>query len=102
MALFGGSMAKHPPHILELARKGAEHRYNEMKTELAELVRAFPHLSDSFDPDELPITFRLKSAAERSERKALRRRAKWNAAQRKAVSERMKRYWAARRAGRKK
>jgi hypothetical protein len=90
-------MAKHSSHILELARKGAEHRYDELKAELAQLVQAFPHLSDSFDADELPITFRLRSAAERPERQALRQRAKWNAAQRKAIGERMKKYWAARR-----
>ena len=35
-------------------------------------------------------------------RRAKRRRVAWSAAQRAAVSERMKKYWAARRAGRKK
>jgi hypothetical protein len=30
--------------MLELARKGAEHRYRELKAELAELVKAFPRL----------------------------------------------------------
>jgi hypothetical protein len=95
-------MARHPSHILELARKGAEARFRELTDEAKLLVKSFPHLHDSFDPDELPIAFRLRSAAERPERKALRRRAKWSAAQRQAVSRRMKRYWAARRAGEKK
>ncbi len=95
-------MPRQSSQFIALARKGAEHRFNELRAELADLVLAFPHLRDSFDPDELPIAFRLRSAAERGERKALRRRAKWSAAQRKTVSERMKKYWAARRAGKKK
>jgi len=66
------------------------------------LLHAFPHLRDAFDPDELAVTFRLRSAAERSERKALRRLAKWNAAQHEAASERMKKAWAVRQAGKKK
>jgi len=69
-------MPKHSSHILELARKGAEARFRELTDEAKVLVKSFPHLRDAFDPDELPITFRLRSAAERPERKALRRRAK--------------------------
>jgi hypothetical protein len=95
-------MAKHSAHILDLARRGAETRFRELMDEAKVLVQSFPHLRDAFDPDELPITFRLRSAAERPERKALQRRAKWNAAQRNAASERMKNVWAARRAGKKK
>ena len=95
-------MAKHSAHILDLARRGAETRFRELMDEAKVLVQSFPHLRDAFDPDELPIMFRLRSAAERSERKALQRRAKWNAAQRNAASERMKNVWAARRAGKKK
>lgn len=95
-------MAKHSSHILELARKGAESRFRELVDEARELVQSFPHLRDTFDADELPIAFRLKSAAERGERRALRRRTKMSAAQRRAVSERMKKYWAGRRAARRK
>lgn len=95
-------MARPSSHVLELARKGAEARLGELMDEAKLLVQSFPHLRDAFDPDELPISFRLRSAAERPERKALRQRAKWNAAQREAVSERMKAYWAARRSGKKK
>jgi hypothetical protein len=32
-------MAKHSSHVLEMARKGAEHRYDELKAELASLVK---------------------------------------------------------------
>jgi hypothetical protein len=38
-------MAKHSSHILEMARKGAEHRYEELKAEIATLVKHFPHLA---------------------------------------------------------
>ena len=40
-------MAKHSSHILELARKGAEHKYQELKAELAQLVKNFPDLADA-------------------------------------------------------
>jgi hypothetical protein len=39
------AMAKHASHILDMARKGAEHRYDELKGEIATLVKNFPHLA---------------------------------------------------------
>jgi len=94
-------MAKHSPHMLDLARKGAETRFRELVQEARLLLGSFPHLKDAFDADELPIAFRLRSASERDERRAMGRRAKWNAAQRRAVSLRMKKYWAERRKSKK-
>lgn len=38
-------MAKHSSHILDMARKGAEHRYEELKAEIKSLVAHFPHLT---------------------------------------------------------
>jgi hypothetical protein len=38
-------MAKHSSHILALARRGAQHRYDELKAELDTLVRHFPGLA---------------------------------------------------------
>jgi hypothetical protein len=38
-------MAKHSSSILELARRGARHRYEELQTELASLIRHFPDLA---------------------------------------------------------
>lgn len=87
-------MAKHSPHILELARKGAEARYQELKAEMAALVKDFPHVAETAGAA-------LGRTVGRTERVVRRGRA-MSAAARKAVSERMKRYWAARRAGRKK
>lgn len=38
-------MAKHSSHILDMARKGAEHKYEELKAEIRTLVAHFPHLA---------------------------------------------------------
>jgi len=80
-----------PSHILELAKRGAEHRYQELKAELALLVRQFPHLRRG-------SANRLGSPAEAVKYPiGRRRRRKMSEAARNAVSERMKKYWTARR-----
>ena len=89
-------MPKHSSHILELAKKGAEARFRELLNEASLLINSFPHLRDAFDKDQLPISFVLKRDADRRNAKAGRRR-KMSAAARKAVSDRMTKYWAARR-----
>jgi hypothetical protein len=77
------------------ARRGAEARLRELADEAKQLLKVFPDLSASFDEDELPVNFILRKGA----RKAAtgRRRRKMTAAQKKAVSARMKKYWAERR-----
>jgi hypothetical protein len=60
----------------------------------------FPHLRDSFDREELPLTFIMAKSSGRATRKSARgsrSKRRMSAAQRKAVSARMKKYWAARR-----
>jgi len=86
-------MAKHSPQLLELARRGAELRYEELKAEMESLARRFPHVRR---PGFL-------AAPVENVRRAIRRRRrqKWSAEARKAVSDRMKKYWAARRTGKK-
>jgi len=37
-------MARLSSSILELARRGAAHRYQDLKAEIASLLKAFPHL----------------------------------------------------------
>jgi hypothetical protein len=69
-----------------LARQGAAQRYQELQAELAALTATFP---------ELARGGKRRAAAPPSA--ATRRRRSMNAAQRKEVSERMTRYWAARR-----
>jgi hypothetical protein len=83
-------MSKHPSHILEFAKRGAEHRYQELKSELALLTQQFPHLRGG-------SARRLGSPAETVKSPIRRRRRKMSAAAKKAISERMKKLWAARR-----
>src|ERR1043166_1545823 len=42
----GTRMPRPTSHILELARRGAEHRYRELQEELASLERTFPKLGE--------------------------------------------------------
>jgi hypothetical protein len=88
-------------HILELARKGAEHRYLELKAEIAALRKYFPELSGGASRHR---RFRIDVSSEPAAMidRPRRKRRRMSAAARKAVSQRMKKYWAARRAGRKK
>jgi hypothetical protein len=88
-------MAKHSSHLLEMARKGATHRYHELKAEIAELLKAFPHLEygSAISPAAPKAEFdRIRMAGKRK---------KMSAAARKAVSARMKKYWAERRKAKK-
>jgi hypothetical protein len=87
-------------HLYELARRGAEVRLRELAQEAKNLVGLFPHLRDSFDSDELPISFILAKGAGRltkANSKGPRRRQQMSAAAQKGVGERMKKYWAAKR-----
>jgi hypothetical protein len=91
-------MPKHPSHILELAKRGAEARLQELMQETRLLIDLFPHLRDSFDKDELPVSFILATDARRVRKRVSQRtQRRMSLAARKAVSERMKKYWAARR-----
>ena len=94
----GGTLAKHSSHILELARKGAQHRLEELQAEIAALRRDFPVLAERTGAA-------LGTAVGRTEanvKRTVKRGRTMSAAARKAVSERMTKYWAARRAGKKK
>jgi hypothetical protein len=71
--------------LRRLARLGAKSRLEELRQEEAVIRRAFPDL----------VAGRARQAAGKSA--APRRRKGMSAAARKAVSERMKKYWAARR-----
>jgi hypothetical protein len=61
-------------HIMELAKRGAEMRLEDLLHELDMLLELFPHLRDSFDPDELPVNFLLKRGAERARRTRVKAR----------------------------
>jgi hypothetical protein len=86
-------MAKHPSHILELARKGAHHRYQELKAEIASLEKHFPHLGEHREgraPKSAPVS---ASPAEPSPHPARKRRT-MSAAARKKISDAQKARWA--------
>ena len=90
-------MAKFPPDILELARKGAAHRYQDLQAEIASLLKAFPHLRYGS-----AVSPAMPDAVEEPPlRPGRRKRSKMSPAQRKAVSLRMKKFWAARRMAKK-
>ena len=98
-------MAKHSSHILELARKGAEYRYQELKAELAQLVKNFPHLAERtirvISRNAATVSRRGKAAAaaaigEATGRRPTRR--KMSAKARKAISDAQKKRWAAQKA----
>ena len=80
-------MAKHSSSILEFAKRGATHRYQELKAELADLVKVFPHLRYG-----AAVSPAMPDAVEEPK---IRRRRKMSAAARKKISEARKTRWAA-------
>ena len=96
-------MAKHSSHVLEMARKGAEHRLDELKAEITSLIKAFPHLAARQGRRLARGSAGLANAAKETLKMAAgrKKRSKMSAAARKAVSARMKKYWAAKRAAKK-
>jgi hypothetical protein len=86
-----------------MARKGAEHRLDELKAEIASLVKAFPHLAARGARRLSRGSVGLANAAKDSLKTAVgrKKRSRMSAAARKAVSARMKKYWAAKRAAKK-
>jgi len=94
-------MPRHPSHILEFAKRGAEARLRELVNEAKNLIGLFPHLRDSFDKDELPLKFIMAEGSGAATKTSGRRTRRMSAAARKAVSLRMKKMWAARRKAKK-
>jgi hypothetical protein len=73
--------------VRELARAGAESVLNQLRAEIVAIERTFPELA-------LP---QRRRALRQSVQKAQKRGRQMSAAARKAVSERMTKYWAERR-----
>jgi hypothetical protein len=90
---------KRDAHLYELAKRGAEVRLRELVQEAKNVIELFPHLRDSYDKDALPLSFIIRRDAGPMKRAKAAQppRRRMSAAARKAVSLRMKRYWAARR-----
>lgn len=81
--------------LMNLARRGAEARYDELRSELAALVKNFPHLRTRKRSGLAGLADKAVATVRKR-----RRRKPMSAAARKAVSARMKKYWAARRKSR--
>ena len=95
-------MPKHSPHILELAKRGAEVRFRELLDELKLLTVSFPHLRDAADGEDLPVKFILRRGEEKAGAvQATRTRRKLSAKARKAISNAQKARWAKVKAGKK-
>jgi hypothetical protein len=60
--------------VAKLTKSGAAIEFKALVDELKFLLEMFPHLRDSYDPDELPVSFILKRDARRSKVKTARRR----------------------------
>jgi uncharacterized protein (DUF2461 family) len=67
------TMDKKFSHLLQLGRRGAERRFGALMNELTFLVASFPHLSDAFDADDLPLPFIIKRDARDARVKTFRR-----------------------------
>ena len=76
-----------PAKLRELAREGAEVALKRLRAEIIAIERTFPELA-------LP---RRRHAARQAVKNVTTRTRRMSAAARKAVSQRMKRYWAERR-----
>jgi hypothetical protein len=90
---------KQNTHLFQLAKRGAEARLEDLIHEAKLLMNLFPHLRDSFDKDELPLSFIMARASGGTRTRRPAR--KMSAAARKAVSVPMKNYWAKRRKAKK-
>jgi hypothetical protein len=76
-----------PERLRELARAGAEQAVKQLRAEIIALERTFPELALS----------KRRRALRRSIDHAAKQTSRMSTAARKAVSDRMKRYWAERR-----
>jgi hypothetical protein len=95
-------MPRSSTQFLDFARRGAEARFEELQNELKALVRQFPHLGGR--GRRQPGARRERSSADNDQAadRGARKRPNWSAAQRRAAAERMRAYWANRKAARKK
>jgi hypothetical protein len=83
-----------------MARKGAEHRYQELKEEMASLVKHFPHVAGRVVTRGAAA---LSAGGEAAMKElAPRKRRKMSAKARKAISEAQKARWAKQKAGERK
>jgi hypothetical protein len=86
-----------------LAKHGAQSRINELRQEIAAIEHAFPQLRARRGGRPRKQASATEPSAPANQSSPARRRSRgWSASQRKAAADRMKAYWAKRKAGRKK
>jgi hypothetical protein len=76
--------------LIKLAWQGAEVQVRELLQEIKYLLELFPDLRDSFEPDELPVSFLLAAGAR--SRAGRRRQRRNDAAAPRVAQRRRKRY----------
>lgn len=84
-------MAKHSSHILDMARIGADHKYQELKAEIAALIKNFPHLVERSSAHGRSAGS-LERVVVRNDPPPIKRNL--SAKARKAISDAQKRRWA--------
>jgi hypothetical protein len=80
---------KQDKHLYELALLGARAQLGDLLQEARLLIGLFPDLRDSFDKDELPVSFILKKGRDRAEGRA-RKTPRWTATRRHILADRIK------------
>jgi hypothetical protein len=84
----------HSTHFLALARKGAEHRYAELKAEIVSLLKAFPDLKTHRSGRRPATAIDISSEPAAMIDQPRRKRRKMSAAARRKISLAQKRRWA--------
>ena len=90
-------MALSREQLMEMARHGAAAMIAELKSQIAEIERAFPSVKAARRATVRTVSAARDSFSTRAARTPRKGRRTMSAAQRKAVSARMKKYWAQRR-----
>jgi len=87
-------MPKHSLRIMDLAKRGADHRYAELKAEIVSLVKAFPHLKIHRPGQRRAIPIDISAEPAAMIDRPRRKRRKMSAAARRKISLAQKRRWA--------
>ena len=95
-------MPPHASHILAMARKGAERRFEELKAEIATLVRQFPHLTARAGADISSAVSKGRRALGAEVKAIVRKRRKMSAVAREKIRQAQLKRWAKLKAGAKK
>jgi hypothetical protein len=85
-----------------MARKGAQHRYEELKAEIATLVKRFPHLAARASSDLSQVVSKGRRALGAAVKTIVRKRRRMSAEARQKIREAQLKRWAKIKAGAKK